>query len=62
MLGFIKFILQCIIERCSNYIAKMNRINRIYNMDMKKVESLGSNAVFRIMPAILYQIVFTKKR
>lgn len=61
MLGFIKFILQCIIEQCSNYIAKMNRIKRIYNMDMKKVESLGSNAVFRIMPAILYQIVFTKK-
>ena len=29
---------------------------------MKKVESLGSNAVFRIMPAILHQIVFTKKR
>ena len=62
MLGFIKFILQCIIEQCSNYIAKMNRINRIYNMDMKKVESLGSNAVFRIMPATLHQIVFTKKR
>ena len=62
MLGFIKFILQCIIEQCSNYIAKMNRINRIYNMNMKKVESLGSNAVFRIMPAILNQIVFTKKR
>ena len=61
MLGFIKFILQCIIEQCSNYIAKTNRINRIYNMNMKKVESLGSNAVFRIMPAILHQIVFTKK-
>ena len=61
MVGFIKFFLQCIIEQCNNYIAKINRIKQIYTKDMKKLEILKSNAVYRIMPAIMRQIVFTKK-
>lgn len=61
MLGFIKFFLQCIIEQCNNYIAKINRIQKIYEKDMRLIESLNSNAVYRIMPAIMHQIVFTKK-
>ena len=61
MIGFIKFFLQCIIEQCNNYIAKINRIKQIYIKDMKKLENLKSNAVYRIMPAIMRQIVFTKK-
>lgn len=61
MLGFIKFFLECIIEQCNNYIAKINRIKQIYNNDVKRLKELNSNAVYRIMPAILHQIVFTKK-
>ena len=61
MLSIIKFFLQCIIEQCNNYIAKINRIKKIYSQDLEKVRKLNSNAVFRIMPAILHQIVFTKK-
>ncbi len=61
MIGFIKFFLQCIIEQCNNYIAKINRIKQIYSKDMKKLETLKSNAVYRIMPTIMRQIVFTKK-
>lgn len=61
MLGFIKFFLQCIIEQCNNNIAKINRIKKIYLKDMQKIEELNSNAVYRIMPAIMRQIVFTKK-
>lgn len=61
MIGFIKFFLQCIIDQCNNYIAKINRIKKIYNKDMKKINSLNSNAIYRIMPAIMHQIVFTKK-
>lgn len=61
MLGFIKFFLQCIIDQCNNYIAKINRINQIYNKDMEKIKILKSNAVYRIMPDIMRQIVFTKK-
>jgi len=29
MLGFIKFFLQCVIDQCNNYIAKINRIKNI---------------------------------
>jgi len=61
MLGFIKFFLQCIIEQCTNYIAKINRIEQIYVKDMEKIKQLNSNAVYRIMPVIMKQIVFTKK-
>ena len=61
MLGFIKFFLQCIIEQCNNYIAKISRIQKIYEKDMKLIETLNSNAIYRIMPAIMHQIVFTKK-
>lgn len=61
MLGFIKFFLQCIIEQCNNYIAKINRIQKIYEKDMSLIETLNSNAIYRIMPAIMHQIVFTKK-
>lgn len=59
--GFIKFFLECIIEQCNNYIAKINRIKQIYAKDMKKIAALKSSAVYRIMPAIMHQIVFTKK-
>ncbi len=61
MLGFIKFFLQCIIEQCNNYIIKINRIKRIYKQDMEKIKALNSNAIYRIMPAMMHQIVFTKK-
>lgn len=61
MVGFIKFFLQCIIEQCNNYIAKINRIKQIYIKDMEKIEVLKSNAIYRIMPVIMRQIVFTKK-
>ena len=61
MLGFIKFFLQCIIEQCNNYISKINMIKEIYNDDMKKIKKLNSNAIYRLMPAMMHQIVFTKK-
>lgn len=61
MLGFIKFFLQCVIEQCNSNIAKINRIQKIYEEDMKLIEKLSSNAIYRIMPAIIHQIVFTKK-
>ena len=61
MIGFIKFFLQCIIEQCNNYILKINRIKQIYINDMKKIEVIRGNSVYRIMPIIMNQIVFTKK-
>jgi len=61
MLGFIKFFLQCVIEQCNNYILKINRIKTIYETDMQKVKEMKRNSVYRIMPVIMKQIVFTKK-
>ena len=60
MLGFIKFFLQCVIEQCDNYIAKINRIRNIYQKDIDKVACLNSTAIYRIMPVLMHQIVFTK--
>ena len=61
MTGFIKFFLQCIIEQCTNYIFKINKIKKIYNNDMLKIKEIKGNSVYRIMPIIMKQIVFTKK-
>lgn len=61
ILGFIKLFLQCIIEQCENYITKINRIKQIYNEDMKRIKSLKRNVMYRIMPIMMQQIVFTKK-
>ena len=61
ILGFIKFFLQCIIDQCNSNIAKINRIKKIYEEDMKLIEKLKRHAIYRIMPAIIHQIVFTKK-
>lgn len=61
IVGFIKFFLQCIIEQCDNYILKITRIKQIYKKDMKRIETIKGNSVYRIMPVIMRQIVFTKK-
>jgi len=61
ILGFIKFFLQCIIEQCNNYIFKINRIKQIYKEDMEKIKTLKGNSVYRVMPIIMKQVVFTKR-
>lgn len=61
MIGFIKFFLQCIIEQCTNYILKIDRIKQIYKNDMEKIKKIKGNSVYRIMPVLMKQIVFTKK-
>ena len=61
IIGFIKFFLQCIIDQCNNCIAKINRITQIYNKDMIKIKALNSPSIYKIMPVIMRQIVFTKK-
>ena len=58
--GFVKFFLQCVIDQCRNYIYKIEKIKQIYKNDMKKIEEIKGNSVYRIMPVIMRQIVFTK--
>lgn len=59
--GYIKFFLQCTIDQCNAYIYKIEKVKQIYKEDMKKIESIKGNSVYRIMPVIMKQIVFTKK-
>ncbi|MGN0350935.1 MAG: Fic family protein [Roseburia sp.] len=61
MAGFIKFFLQCVIEQCNFYIYRIKRVKEIYREDMKTIEEIRGNSVYRIMPVIMKQIVFTKK-
>jgi len=61
MLGFIKFFLQCIIEQCNNYISKISKIKKIYKNDMDRIKVIKGNSIYRIMPIIMKQIVFTKQ-
>ena len=59
--GYIKFFLQCTVDQCNAYIYKLERIKEIYKEDMKTIEVIKGNSVYRIMPVIMKQIVFTKK-
>lgn len=59
--GYIKFFLQCVIEQCNANIYKLERIKNIYKEDMQSIEVIKGTAVYRIMPVIMKQIVFTKK-
>lgn len=59
--GYIKFFLQCVIDQCNSYINKIERIKDIYREDMEKIKVIKGNSVYRIMPVIMKQIVFTKK-
>ena len=61
MLGYIKFFLQCIIEQCNSYIVKISSIKQIYKRDMETIKQIKGNSIYRIMPVIMKQIIFTKK-
>lgn len=59
--GYIKFFLQCVIDQCNGYIYKLEKIKEIYREDMETIKAIKGNSVYRIMPVIMKQIVFTKK-
>lgn len=59
--GYIKFFLQCVIDQCNSYIYKLERIKEIYKNDMETIKVFKGNSIYRIMPVIMKQIVFTKK-
>ena len=59
--GYLKFFLQCVIDQCTAFIARIGQIREIYREDMQTIESIYGNSVYKIMPVIMRQIVFTKK-
>ncbi len=61
MAGFIKFFLQCVIDQCNVNINKLNQIKQIYREDMKKIEQIKGSSIYKVMPIMMRQVVFTKK-
>ena len=59
--AFIKFFMQCVIDQCSNYIYKINRVKTVYREDMQTISAIKGSSIYKIMPEIKKQIVFTKK-
>lgn len=59
--GYIKFFLQCVVDQCNAYIYKLEKIKIIYKEDMEAIKVIKGNSIYRIMPVIMKQIVFTKK-
>lgn len=59
--GYIRFFLQCVIDQCNAYVYKIEKIKEIYKEDMKTIEAIRGNSIYRVMPVIIKQIVFTKK-
>ncbi len=61
IIGYLKFFLQCTIDQCSSYIYKLEKVKEIYKEDMELIKAIRGNSVYKIMPVIYKQIVFTKK-
>lgn len=61
VMGYIKFFLQCVIDQCNGFIYKIEKIKKIYKEDMLAIRQIKGNSVYKIMPIIMKQIVFTKK-
>lgn len=59
--GFLKFFMQCVIDQCTNYVYKIERVKSIYKEDMETIKAIKGASVYKIMPVIKNQIVFTKK-
>lgn len=59
--GYICFFLQCVIDQCSSYINKIDLVKRIYREDTKTIQDIKGSSIYKIMPVIKKQIVFTKK-
>ena len=49
------------IDQCNGYIYKIEKIKEIYHEDMNNIRIIKGNSIYRIMPIIMKQIVFTKK-
>ena len=59
--GYLKFFSQCTIDQCNAFILRLHKIKTIYEEDMKTIEQVHSGMVYKVMPVIMSQIVFTKK-
>lgn len=59
--GYLKFFLQCVIDQCSGYLYRIEKVKRIFKEDMEAVDTIKGNSIYKIMPIIKRQVVITKK-
>ncbi|MBE5896145.1 MAG: Fic family protein [Lachnospiraceae bacterium] len=59
--GYLCFFLQCVIDQCEGYIYKINRVKEIYREDAEIIKQIKGGSIYKLMPVIKKQIVFTKK-
>lgn len=59
--AFIKFFMQCVIDQCGNYIRKLEIIKKIYREDMEVIKEIGGSTIYRMVPLMMKEVVFTKK-
>ncbi len=59
--AYLNFFLQCVIEQCNSYIYKLHQIETVYKQDMDRISSFRGETIYKIMPAIMKLVVFTKK-
>lgn len=58
--GFIRFILQCVIDQCTRNIGRIERINSVYNEDEQLItEKIKGGIVLKMHPLMMKKIVFT---
>lgn len=59
--AFIRFFMQCVIDQCSNYIRKLEIIKNIYKEDIERIKEIGGSSIYKIIPVMMKEVVFTKK-
>ena len=58
--GFIRFLLQCVIDQCTRNIGRIEKINRVYDEDEETIkENINGSIVLRMHPLMIKKIVFT---
>ena len=57
---YLRFFMQCIAEQCNSYIYRLKEIQNIYIEDMKSIEEIRGESIYKIMPVIMKLVVFTK--
>ena len=58
--GFIRFFLQCVVDKCTRNIGRIEKINRVYDEDEEIIrQNIKGSIVLRMHPLMMKKIVFT---
>lgn len=58
--GFIRFFLQCVIDQCTRNIARIEKINKVYDEDEQTIkQNINGSIVLKMHPLMMKKIVFT---